>query len=236
MQVDDGVVRRLEAVSLRDQALSVVRQALDSGEIRPGEIYSAAALAVQLGVSNSPVREAMLTLVHEGLMEPVRNRGFRLVPIDKHDLGEIYELRVLLEVASIEKIAALRLLKSEGTLHAIVEEGELAASRGDLAEFQRIDRQFHLEVLGLLGNHRLVAYVSNLRNQTRLYGLRPFDRQGPLRVSAKEHRELLRSLAAGDPDAARRAMLSHLDHVRPANDATHRSGTDISENHVNGPQ
>ena len=67
----------LRRVSLREQALDVVRQALVSGEIKPGDIYSAAALAERLGVSNSPVREAMLTLVHEGLLEAVPNRGFR---------------------------------------------------------------------------------------------------------------------------------------------------------------
>ena len=66
---------QLQQVSLRDQALAVIRRGMITGEIVPGEIYSANSLAVKLGVSNSPVRDAMLSLVNQGLMETVRNRG-----------------------------------------------------------------------------------------------------------------------------------------------------------------
>ena len=86
----------LKQPSLRDQALRVIREGMVSGELEPGGIYSATALATQLGVSASPVREAMLTLVNQGLMEAVRNRGFRVLPLDDEDRREIYEMRCLL--------------------------------------------------------------------------------------------------------------------------------------------
>ena len=204
---------QLEATSLREQALNVVRNALVSGEVRPGHIYSAAALAAQLGVSSSPVREAMLTLVNEGLLEPVRNRGFRVVPLSTHDLHEIYELRVLLEVASVEKIAGLGVGAAQKRLTELVEAAEATAAENDAAAFLEIDRDFHLEVLGLLGNGRLVSVVSNLRDQTRLYGLKPMAQRGRLDVSAAEHRQLLDMLLRQDVAGARATMLQHLEHV-----------------------
>lgn len=115
--MSESASQPLRHTNLRDQALEVIRQALVSGEIKPGEIYSAAALATRLGVSGSPVREAMLTLVNQGLMEPVRNRGYRVVPMSEHDLDEVYEMRLLLEV--------------HGTLQAA---GNM--SKGDLARLE----------------------------------------------------------------------------------------------------
>ena len=75
----------LRRASLRDQALSAIRSALMTGQLVPGVVYSAAALAADLGVSNSPVREAMLALVDEGLMEVVPNRGYRPVTLSAAD-------------------------------------------------------------------------------------------------------------------------------------------------------
>ena len=72
-------------VTLKDEATSIVRHALMSGDMQPGKIYSANALATQLGVSNSPVREAMMALSEKGLLEVVRNRGFRVVEMTAKD-------------------------------------------------------------------------------------------------------------------------------------------------------
>src|SRR5215475_15648826 len=96
---------QLHQTNLRDQALAVLKLRLVSGDLAPGEIYSAASLAAQLGVSASPIREAMLTLVNQGLMEAVRNRGFRVVPLDDNDRREIYEMRVLLEIPATAALA-----------------------------------------------------------------------------------------------------------------------------------
>ncbi|MER6873164.1 GntR family transcriptional regulator, partial [Amycolatopsis sp. NPDC000673] len=97
---------QLQRTNLREQVLEVVRQAMVSGDLRPGDIYSAAALATRLGVSSSPVREALLTLVNQGLLEPVRNRGYRVVAMTERDLDEIYEMRLLLEVPATLSAAA----------------------------------------------------------------------------------------------------------------------------------
>jgi DNA-binding GntR family transcriptional regulator len=204
----------LRRVSLREQALDVVRQALVSGEIKPGDIYSAAALAERLGVSNSPVREAMLTLVHEGLMEAVPNRGFRVVPLSDADLDEVYQLRLLLEVPAMVQLAERGIAAEHERLTALAEEIERAAADRDVMRFLEADRAFHLELLGLLGNRRLLTIVANLRDQTRLYGLKMLAQQDKLGASAAEHRNLLTAVASGDAERVEQACRAHLEHTR----------------------
>lgn len=95
---------RPQAVSLREHALAIIRDAIIAGELAEDRIYSAAGLAKQLGMSLSPVREAMMALVTEGTVEAVPNRGFRLVPITADDLEEIIRIRVLLAVPAVRRL------------------------------------------------------------------------------------------------------------------------------------
>jgi DNA-binding GntR family transcriptional regulator len=210
-ETDVGLLRH---TSLRDQALQVIRQALVSGEIKPGAIYSAAALAKRLGVSGSPVREAMLTLVHQGLMEPVRNRGYRVVPMSEQDLDEVYEMRLLLEVPGT--LAAARKMGKDdlARLETTVADTEAAADQRDVLLFLEADRRFHLQLLSHCGNKRLVNAVATLRDQTRLYGLDVLAKSGSIVDFAREHRDILNAIAAGDVERLENIVRSHLHHIR----------------------
>ncbi len=86
---------------LRDQVAHALRAALISGELQPGLVYSAPALAADFGISATPVREAMLDLAREGLVEPVRNKGFRVTEVSGRDLDQYTELRALIEVPTV---------------------------------------------------------------------------------------------------------------------------------------
>lgn len=203
----------LERMSLSEQALAVIRQAMVSGEIRAGEIYSAAALATQLGVSNSPVREAMLTLVNEGLMVAVRNRGYQVVPITDSDMENITDIRLLLELPTMVSLAEhhddLDLERFESVASRIVE----AAKKGDITTYLEFDRDFHLGLMELARNPRLTKLVGNLRDQTRLYGLYDLSEQGRLSASAQEHLDILKAIASGDSAETDRLMRMHLGHI-----------------------
>ncbi|MFE9345671.1 GntR family transcriptional regulator [Streptomyces olivaceus] len=204
----------LKRTSLRDQVLDLVRQSLVSGEIRPGDIYSASALAARLGVSSSPVREAMLTLVNEGLMEPVRNRGYRAVPMSEHDLDEVFAMRLLLEVPGTLWAAERATPEDLAALRTVADEIEAAAGAGDVVAFLDADRRFHAGLLRLCGNRRLVDTVLSLRDQTRLYGLDALARHGMLDASAREHHAMLDAAAAGDTARLEAAVRHHLRHTR----------------------
>ncbi|GAA3764924.1 GntR family transcriptional regulator [Streptomyces tremellae] len=203
----------LQRFSLRDQALSVIRQQVVTGDIIPGKIYSAATIAGQLGVSNSPVREAMLTLVNQGVMEAVRNRGFRLVPLSDKDHQDIYELRVMLEVPAMGRLARLR-PPLDHHFSELASDTVVSAVNGDMVRYLEADRQFHLDLLALAGNKRLVDIVGDLRDRTRLVALRNLSDAGRLEHSGREHHTLLAALSNGDPERAEAVMLQHLQHIQ----------------------
>jgi DNA-binding GntR family transcriptional regulator len=201
--------------NLREEITETLRAAVISGELRPGVVYSAPSLATQFGVSPTPVREAMLDLAGEGLVDTVRNKGFRVTELSEDDLDELSELRALIEVPTIRRIAAT------GVAPAVLDELrplaagiETAAARGDLIAHVAADMEFHLRLLALAGNRHLVETVRSLRARSRIYGLRSLADRGALVPSAHEHAELLDLLAAGDADGAERLMRGHIGHVR----------------------
>ncbi len=134
----------IQSLSLSEQALALIRQAMVAGDMLPGEIYSASALAQRLGVSNSPVREAMLKLVNEGLMEPVRNRGFRVVPIAEHDLRDIFDIRSMLEVPAICRLAERGEIDDMPRYRKLAAAIVEAAEARDITRYLLADRDFHL--------------------------------------------------------------------------------------------
>ncbi|MEW1695770.1 GntR family transcriptional regulator [Streptomyces sp. NPDC093249] len=207
-----GLVRAQER--LRDQVGHALRAALIAGELRPGQIYSAPGLAGDLGVSATPVREAMLDLAREGLVEPVRNKGFRITEVSERDLDQYTELRTLIEVPTVGRVTRTADRERLEALRPVAEEIVARARQHDLIGYLEADRRFHLAVLALSGNSRLVETVGELRKRSRLYGLNGLDEAGRLVSSAEEHLELLDLMIAGDAAGAQACMMRHLGHVR----------------------
>ncbi|NUW41642.1 GntR family transcriptional regulator [Nonomuraea rhodomycinica] len=202
-----------ERQSLREQVAHALRAALVTGEMRPGVVYSAPVLAQQFGVSATPVREAMLDLAKEGLVEAVRNKGFRVTELSARDLDELTELRRLIEVPTVARLADDAPAGEFARLRPLAEDIVAAAERGDLLAYVDADLRFHLELLALSGNSRLVSVVTDLRNRARLYGLSQLPGE-KLASSAREHLALLDALEAGERDAAGHIMAEHIGHVR----------------------
>ncbi|MGH4031574.1 GntR family transcriptional regulator [Actinomycetota bacterium Odt1-20B] len=199
---------------LRDQVAHALRAALISGELRPGQVYSAPGLAEDFGISATPVREAMLDLAREGLVEPVRNKGFRVTEVDEGDLDQYTEIRLLIEVPMIGRITRGAAREDLEALRPVAEEIVRAAREHDLIGYLDADRQFHLSLLALGGNARLVETVGDLRKRSRLYGLTGLDERDQLLPSAEEHVELLDLMLAGDAEGAEKCITRHLGHVR----------------------
>ncbi|WFB10561.1 GntR family transcriptional regulator [Streptomyces sp. LX-29] len=199
---------------LRDQVAHALRAAMISGELRPGQVYSAPGLAEDFGVSATPVREAMLDLAREGLVEPVRNKGFRVTEVTESDLDQYTEIRALIEIPTVGRVTRTATRDELEALRPVAEEIVRAARAHDLIGYLEADRRFHLALLTLCGNDRLVETVGGLRKRTRLYGLSALDERDRLIPSAEEHLELLSLMLAGDAEGAERCMRRHLGHVR----------------------
>ena len=207
-------ITMLRADSLREQITRAVEAAIVAGELEPGVIYSAPGLAERFGVSATPVREAMLDLVKEGFVEPLRNRGFRVVQMSDDDLDNIAQIRLLIEVPTIPQIASRLTPARLAELAPAAEAIERAAADGDVLQYLDADRRFHVELISVLGNARLTELVDRLRRQARLFGLRDLARAGRLMASALEHRTLLDTLGTQDTKAAEDLMRAHIGHTR----------------------
>ena len=200
--------------SLREQIGVSLRAALVAGEMVPGVTYSAPALAERFGVSATPVREAMLDLINEGMIVAVPNKGFRIVETTDKDLDEMTELRRLIEVPTVGRIAKIITPEQVADLRVIATRIMDAAAAGDIVTYIEADRQFHLDLLRVSGNTRLVDLVDQLRMNTRLYGLEELAASGHLGRTSEEHLTLLEALDAGDRRGAERIMAQHIGHVR----------------------
>lgn len=207
-------VRRLKRENLRDSVAHALRAAVISGEMEPGTVYSAPMLGAKFGVSATPVREAMLDLVKEGLVISLPNKGFRVTEMSDEDLDNVTKLRLLIEPPTVRDVVPLIPADDIPRLRELAEDIVVAAEAGNLVDYIEADRVFHVTLLAYSGNPRLVDVVSDLRSQTRLLGLTPLVKSGRLVQSAAEHHELVDLVAARDAAGAEQLMLRHIGHVR----------------------
>lgn len=212
----DGA-RLLTPATLKESTEQMIRRALLNGDMRAGEIYSANALARQLGISNSPAREAMMTLVNKGLLELVRNRGFRVVELSDTDKREIYELRLQIEVEAVRRVAAAGVSTSETEfLRAAAQRTVNLAQRDDMGDYLEADQSFHAGLVGMNGNRRWTDIVENLRDLSRVNGFYRFlATDHYLAESADEHLRIAAAVIAGDAERAAELMVHHLEYARP---------------------
>ncbi|MGW0792368.1 GntR family transcriptional regulator [Streptomyces sp. NPDC002911] len=202
--------RGVQRHSVRGQILDALRAALVGGELAPGEVYSAPALGARFGVSATPVREAMQQLAVEGAVEVMPNRGFRVSERGPRELAELAEVRALLEVPVMLRLA--RTVPAAGwcALRPLADATVAAAAVGDRAAYAESDRAFHREVLALAGNQQLVSVADDLhrRSQWPLVSS-PAGRRAELLADAAEHTALLDALIARDLTVVRSLVREH---------------------------
>ncbi|MFC8587678.1 GntR family transcriptional regulator [Streptomyces sp. NPDC057217] len=204
------VPRAVRRHSVRGQVLEALRTALVGGELVPGEVYSAPALAERFGVSATPVREAMQRLAVEGAVEVVPNRGFRVTERTPRELAELAEIRALIEVPVMLRLARTVPAARWTELRPLAEATATAAARGDRAHYAEADRAFHRAVLSLAGNQQLLAVADDLhrRSQWPLISA-PALRHGVLVADAAEHTALLDALIAQDLTVVQSLVREH---------------------------
>jgi DNA-binding GntR family transcriptional regulator len=197
--------------SVRGQILDALRTALVTGELRPGEVYSAPALGERFGVSATPVREAMQQLALEGAVEVVPNRGFRVVERGTRELAELAEVRALIEVPVMLRLARTVPAERWAELRPLAEATVRAASSGCRATYAESDRAFHRAVLALAGNEQLVQIAEDLhrRAQWPLVGGAAARGRAELVADAAEHMALLEALITRDVDVLRTLVAKH---------------------------
>ncbi|MFD5213308.1 GntR family transcriptional regulator [Microbacterium sp. NPDC058345] len=200
-------------MNLRERVEVALEAAIRSGEMPPGELFSAPALAARFNVSATPVREAMLNLEKLGFVEAVRNKGFRVTMVRDEDVENIVAVRRLLEPPVMRDLAGSIPADAYADLRARAQAIVEGAASGDLASYLEADRAFHEAVNSFSGNPRLTSLITHLRRETRMPGLAGMLATEELSKSAAEHHELLDLLEAGEGEDAERLMHRHIGHV-----------------------
>ena len=187
-----------------------LKEEIRTNRMPPGFQSPEPELAERIGVSRSTLREALIRLEAEGLVELIPRRGARILPIRADDMREIYEILTSLEPDAAAGLAARSPSDKElRPMEQAAEEMEAALDRGDLDAWAEADDRFHLTLLDLHGNRRLKGFVSALNDQVHRARMVTLRLREPPVVSNREHREILACLRNGDPAASRHAFRVH---------------------------
>lgn len=206
-------VSRIAGHYYRNQVEEALSAAIVTGEMEPGRVFSAPALAETFGVSATPVREAMMSLEKRGFVETIRNKGFRVTHVSKRDLEQLVAVRMLLEPPAMRQLAPTASRELVERFRPVAARIVRGATAGPLDDYVAADNDFHLGLLEALGNDRLVQTVAELRGQTRLPGIASLVGTPELIASAREHERLLDHLESRDAEGAEQLMHRHLHHI-----------------------
>jgi DNA-binding GntR family transcriptional regulator len=191
-----------------DAVYEVLRRSILDGELPPGHRLRSDVLANELKVSRTPVREALRKLETEGLVDASRS-GLVVRQSSEEDLVEIFYLREALE-GMAARLAAENATRAEiDELHALFEDMEAVAARGDIALVRKLTGEFHLLVCRASHNKRLIQSLQGLLDHVRQAQSSTLYMPGRPADALKEHRALLRAIEKRDPDLAETLARQH---------------------------
>ena len=197
--------------SLKDLAYQRIRASLLRGQLDPDSVYSAAQFAETLGVSRTPVREALLQLVAEGFFVVVEQKGFRLRRFTEKEIRELFETRRLIETYAAERLTGALTEDDVRGLKATLKQMAALAADGDTAGFLEADRAFHMALIRRLDNSLLAAIMETIRGQVTLSALKAIGYQGRTDEILREHGAILDTLRGKDAKKSVRAVVEHLE-------------------------
>lgn len=199
---------------LRERAYQAIKEAIISLKLEPGEKLKESTLVEELGISKTPIREALTRLQHEGLVEVLPFRGAFVAEIDDRDMEEIFELRELLEGAAVKRAAISFSLEDSQEGEALLEEMRTAYKAGDIKAYARPSRDFHNLFIGKLGNQRMISVLKTFDDQLERIRVTAIRTLGNIPLFIEDYEKILKALKAGDPEAAEKALLFHLKKVK----------------------
>jgi DNA-binding GntR family transcriptional regulator len=199
-----------DILSLVDGAYQSIRRRILDNVWAPGYIALEQEIALELGMSRTPVREALIRLSQESLVEVVPRRGMRVLPVSPNDMKEIYEILTALESMAVELLAVRK--PSEEELKPLISATQLmetALQKNDLDGWAAADELFHEQLIKMAGNKKLLSTVMSFwdrAHRARMFTLRL--RQLPVN-STKEHMAMVDRIRQGDAEGAAAVNREH---------------------------
>jgi len=209
--MDNLYVNMDEYLPLRDVVFKTLRQAILRGELKPGERLMEIHLANRLGVSRTPIREAIRKLELEGLVNMVPRKGAEVANITEKSLKDVLEVRRALDALSIELACDRITDEAMDSLKTAKLAFEEATKTGDTTVIAKKDVEFHDIIIAAAGNERLTAMINNLAEQMYRYRFEYIkDAKNHQRI-IEEHDTIFESLKNKDKAAAAKAVITHID-------------------------
>lgn len=205
-----ATIALLQTSSLTTLVQQDIERAILAGEYAPGSKLVEATLAEKMGVSRGPIREAFRMLEEAGLVRTEKNRGVfvRDIPID--EAIEIFDLRAAMDELVGRQLAKNITAAQQKEVKALVDAMERAVKVDDTRTYHLLNLKFHDRLVEMVGNRKLTAIYRKLIKELALFRRLNLADGWLMPISAGEHRQILKAIASGDPEAAGKAMFDHV--------------------------
>ncbi len=208
---------KIEYNSLAAQVYELLWKRIVTQQIQPGEKLSDVQLSKDLGISRTPVREALYRLVQEGIVQNHNLRGFYLATFSSQDVKEIYDLRTAMEVLAV-RLALPNLVQADLEHSQLaLDEVQQLINQGDAKareKFLKIDRDFHRLLVRSSQNHRLETNLDSLQAQIGVFQLYGIHLSDLVHLSLEHHQAIVSAMLQRDQALAERAMERHIQEVK----------------------
>ena len=200
-----------EYLPLRDVVFNTLRQAILRGELKPGERLMEIQLANKLGVSRTPIREAIRKLELEGLVLMIPRKGAEVAEITEKSLRDVLEVRRALEELAVELVCEKITDEQIQDLKDAAEEFKESLKDGDITRIAEADVKFHDVIYMATDNQKLIQLLNNLREQMYRYRVEYLKRSDFHQQLIDEHEEIIETIESGQKDRAVQVVCQHVD-------------------------
>lgn len=205
-------LKKISKISIIEQVAEQLRNSIVDGDLRPGEHLREIDLAQQMGVSRGSVREALIRLEAEGLVESHVGRGSFVIELSEQDVAEIYDLRLLLEKEAVRLVTKKATDEQLQELLNLSEQTIAAGQQDDVSTILRVNAHFHGLIWEWAGNGRLCEMLKTYYRQVQLYlasSMHLQTHEHRMRT-VNEHKEMVLAMVAREPETAAAVMQTHL--------------------------
>ena len=200
-----------QPTSLKVIAFQRIKEAIINGELKPGNLYSEPDMAKVLGISRTPVHEAVLDLVSRGFAILVPRRGFRITELTEQDVRNLYSFRIILEMAVVREIAFIVTDKTIRNAEEILSRQNQMLAKEDWFGFLEIDREFHSYLSSLTNNPYIISALENVRDLIDWVGFKGLlVSEKRMKEAVAEHLRIIDHIKSNNVEAAVLQMENHL--------------------------
>ena len=196
--------------SLADQVYEQIEQKILSGDCAPGSVLSENRLSAELGVSRTPVREALARLESQGLLQTAPNRGIVVSGVTPEDAADIYEIRLRIEGLAAARCAQRISPEQVRALGEMVELQEFYAGRENAQRLRVLDSDFHQAIFEYCASPTLAAILTDLHHKLQRYRAISLSRPERTVQAVLEHKQIYEAIARGDAPQAQRLTERHV--------------------------